>query len=105
MSTRGAVRLSASIAVLLVAMSTSISSRERESPEVADIQRAIASDPADASSWLGLGDSLMASRERIPAILAYARFLTVHPYTPNSATIVGHLSNLVFQGVTFSLGS
>ncbi len=91
--------------VLLAVLSTPISARESESSTVAQIQGKIAADPLDSSAWLRLGDSLMASGKRIPALLAYARFLTFHPESPESAPIARHLLELVFQGVTPGEGS
>jgi tetratricopeptide (TPR) repeat protein len=96
---RAAIKLNPRVALLHYNLAVSLRRAGKQPEAKAAVEKALQCDPARAGSHLVLGAIYQTMGYRVPAILAYSRFLVLEPESPRSAQVLPALHGLLTQGV------
>jgi len=96
---RSAIKLQPRLALLHYNLAVSLKRTKQLVEAKAAAERAIECDPAHASSHAFLGQLYQEMGYRIPAILAYSRFLQLEPEGPRATNVLPALNQLLTSGV------
>ncbi len=67
--------------------------------EIAPYDEQLTRNPRDAAAWYGLARKMVRDKHRVPAFLAYVRYLAMEPTTKRAAAVAEHPWELLFMGV------
>jgi len=96
---RSAIKLQPKFALLHYNLAVSLKRTKQLVEAKAAAERALECDPAHASSHAFLGQLYQEMGYRIPAMLAYSRFLQLEPEGPRAASVLPSLNQLLTAGV------
>ena len=95
---RRGIREYPDVAMLRFCLGLNLQKQGRMDEALKALQESLRLDPTHASSWDLMAQTLSDTNRRVPAIVAYVRFLSIEPASARSRPALQRLEDLIFWG-------